>query len=59
MRRLTTDPAAAVNVVLPERIQPGLKRFRGRRAIAIKRCLRFEPHVILTSVPHRDDQVSA
>jgi hypothetical protein len=59
VRRLTADPAAAVNVVLPERIQPGLKRLRGRRAIAIKRCLLFEPHVILTSVPHRDDQHSA
>jgi len=55
VRRLTADPAAAVNVVLPERIQPGLKWLRGRRAIAIKRCLLFEPHVILTSVPHRDD----
>ena len=55
VRRLTVDPGAAVNVVLPERIQPGLKRLRGRRAIAIKRCLLFEPHVILTSVPHRDD----
>jgi hypothetical protein len=59
VRRLTADPTAAVNVVLPERIQPGLKRLRGRRAIAIKRCLLFEPHVILTSVPHRDDQASA
>ncbi len=53
VRGLTADPAAAVNVVLPERIQPGLKRLRGSRAIAIKRCLLFEPHVILTSVPHR------
>jgi hypothetical protein len=59
VRRLTADPAAAVNVVLPERIQPGLKRLRGRRAIAIKRCLLFEPHVILTSVPHRDNQPEA
>jgi hypothetical protein len=58
VRRLTADPTAAVNVVLPERIQPGLKRLRGRRAIAIKRCLLFEPHVILTSVPHRDDQTA-
>ena len=56
VRKLTADPAAAVNVVLPERIQPGLKRLRGRQAIAIKRCLLFEPHVILTSVPHQDDQ---
>ena len=55
VRRLTAEPGAAVIVVLPERIQPGLKRLRGRRAIAIKRCLLFEPHVILTSVPHRDD----
>ncbi len=54
VRRLTADPAAAVNVVLPERIQPGPKRLPGRRAIAIKRCLLFEPHVILTSVPHRN-----
>ncbi len=59
VRQLTADPAAAVNVVLPERIQPGLKRLRGRRAIAIKRCLLFEPHVILTSVPHRDDSPAA
>jgi hypothetical protein len=59
VRQLTADPSAAVNVVLPERLQPGLKRLRGRRAIAIKRCLLFEPHVILTSVPHRDDQASA
>jgi hypothetical protein len=59
VRRLTADPTAAVNVVLPERIQPGLKRLRGRRAIAIKRCLLFEPHVILSSVPHRDDPASA
>ena len=59
VRGLTADPTAAVNVVLPERIQPGLSRLRGRRAIAIKRCLLFEPHVILTSVPHRDDLLSA
>jgi hypothetical protein len=59
VRKLTADPTAAVNVVLPERIQPGLKRLRGRRAIAIKRCLLFEPHVILTSVPHRDISPSA
>jgi hypothetical protein len=26
---------------------------RGRRALAIKRCLLFEPHVILSSVPYR------
>ena len=58
VRKLTADPAAAVNVVLPERIQPGLKRLRGRRAIAVKRCLLFEPHVILTSVPHRDDSTT-
>lgn len=56
VRKLTADPSAAVNVVLPERIQPGLKRLRGRRAIAVKRCLLFEPHVILTSVPHQGDQ---
>src|SRR4051794_5494637 len=51
VRKLTADPEAAVNVVLPERIDTGLRRLRGPRAIAIKRCLLFEPHVILSSVP--------
>jgi hypothetical protein len=51
VRGLTADPDAAVNVVLPERLRPSLPRFRGRRALAIKRCLLFEPHVILSSVP--------
>jgi hypothetical protein len=40
-----------VNIVLPERIDTGLRRLRGPRAIAIKRCLLFEPHVVLSSVP--------
>ena len=53
VRRLTADPATAVNIVLPERIDTGLRRLRGPRAIAIKRCLLFEPHVILSSVPTR------
>jgi hypothetical protein len=53
VRKLTADPAIAVNVVLPERIDTGLRRLRGPRAIAIKRCLLFEPHVILSSVPTR------
>jgi hypothetical protein len=51
VRKLTADPEAAVNVILPERIDTGLRRLRSRRAIAIKRCLLFEPHVILSSVP--------
>lgn len=51
VRRLTDDPGTAVNVVLPERIHPSLRWLRGRRALAIKRCLLFEPHVILSSVP--------
>jgi hypothetical protein len=51
VRTLTADPDAAVNVVLPERLRPSMPRFRGRRALAIKRCLLFEPHVILSSVP--------
>jgi hypothetical protein len=55
-RALTEDPDASVNVVLPERIDVNLKWLRGRRALAIKRCLLFEPHVILTSVPHRADR---
>jgi hypothetical protein len=50
-RRLTDDPAIGLNVVLPERIDTSLHRLRGRRALAIKRCLLFEPHVILSSVP--------
>ena len=51
VRRLTADESAAVNVVLPERLQANLPRLRSRRAINVKRCLLFEPHVILTSVP--------
>jgi hypothetical protein len=54
VRKLTADPETAVNVVLPERIDTGLRRLRGPRAIAIKRCLLFEPHVILSSVPTRE-----
>jgi hypothetical protein len=53
VRKLTADPAIAVNVVLPERVDTGLRRLRGPRAVAIKRCLLFEPHVILSSVPTR------
>jgi hypothetical protein len=54
VRQLTADPDAAVNVVLPERLHPNLPRLRGRRALAVKRCLLFEPHVILSSVPFQD-----
>ncbi|MGN6797162.1 MAG: hypothetical protein ACTHKS_03330 [Gaiellaceae bacterium] len=54
VRRLTADPGSAVNIVLPERLHANLPRLRGRRAIAIKRCLLFEPHVILSSVPHSE-----
>ena len=53
VRKFTADPAIAVNIVLPERIDTGLRRLRGPRAVAIKRCLLFEPHVILSSVPTR------
>jgi hypothetical protein len=52
VRGLTVEDGVAVNIVLPERLQPSLPRLRGRRALAIKRCLLFEPHVILSSVPH-------
>jgi hypothetical protein len=51
VRGLTDDPSAGVNVVLPERLHTNMKMLRGRRALAIKRCLLFEPHVILSSVP--------
>lgn len=51
VRKLTIDPEAAVNVILPERLDAGLRRLRSRRTIAIKRCLLFEPHIILSSVP--------
>lgn len=53
VRRLTADPASAVNVVLPERLHESMRLLRGRQALAIKRCLLFEPHVILSSVPFR------
>src|SRR4051794_6793817 len=51
VRKYTADPDLAVNVVLPEKIDTGVRRLRGPRALAIKRCLLFEPHVILSSVP--------
>jgi hypothetical protein len=54
VRQLTADDGAAVNIVLPERLHANLPRLRGRRAIAVKRCLLFEPHVILSSVPHSE-----
>lgn len=54
VRDYTSDPATGLNVVLPERIHPSLPRLRSRRALAIKRCLLFEPHVILSSVPLQD-----
>jgi hypothetical protein len=54
VRGLTADAAAVVNIVLPERLHANLPRLRGRRAIAVKRCLLFEPHVILSSVPKPD-----
>jgi hypothetical protein len=55
VRRLTEERQhCVVNVVLPERLQPSLPRLRGRQALAIKRALLFEPHVILSSVPHSE-----
>lgn len=54
VRERTGDPGTVVNVVLPERLHESLPRLRGRRALAIKRLLLFEPHVILSSVPHQD-----
>jgi hypothetical protein len=54
VRGLTADEGSVVNVILPERLHANLPRLRGRRAIAVKRCLLFEPHVILSSVPHSE-----
>ena len=54
VRELTADPETAVNIVLPERVQSNMKLLRNREGLELKRCLLFEPHVILSSVPHRD-----
>ncbi len=54
VRELTADPETAVNIVLPERVQSNMKFLRNREGLELKRCLLFEPHVILSSVPHRD-----
>lgn len=59
VRKYTADATVAVNVVLPEKIDTGLRRLRGPRALAIKRCLLFEPHVILSSVPTKSSQSAA
>jgi hypothetical protein len=53
VRALTAEEGSAVNIVLPERIRENMRFLRGRRALAIKRLLLFEPHVILSSVPYR------
>ena len=53
VRGLTTKEGTAVNNILPERIRENMRYLRGRRALAIKRLLLFEPHVILSSVPYR------
>ncbi|MGH3050144.1 MAG: hypothetical protein ACRDLK_08300, partial [Gaiellaceae bacterium] len=55
VRRLTRERGSEVNIVLPERLHANLPWLRGRRALAIKRLLLFEPHVILSSVPHPDE----
>lgn len=54
LRQLTADGATAANLVLPERLTGGAKQLRSPRTLALKRALLFEPHVILSSVPHRD-----
>ena len=47
VRKLTADPAAAVNVVLPERLHPSLRWLRSRRARPRSRagaaCLSVDP----------------
>jgi hypothetical protein len=53
VRGLTEDEGAAVNIILPERIRENMRFLRSRRALAIKRLLLFEPHVILSSIPYR------
>ncbi len=52
LRDLTAADGTVVNVVLPERLHANLRRLRSREALAVKRCLLFEPSVILSSVPH-------
>ena len=52
VRQLTADPASPSTSSCPSGSHESLRRLRGRRALAIKRCLLFEPHVILSSVPY-------
>jgi hypothetical protein len=56
VRGITSDPEAAVVLVLPELIFSGAARLlHNQRAFYLKRLLLFEPRVILASVPYRLD----
>jgi amino acid transporter len=54
IRDLTSDPALAVSVVMPELVVRGWRRLlHNQRALYVKRLLLFEPRVILSSVPYQ------
>jgi hypothetical protein len=54
IRGLTSDPALAVSVVMPELVVRGWRRLlHNQRALYVKRLLLFEPRVILSSVPYQ------
>ncbi len=54
IRGLTSDPALAVSIVMPELVVRGWRRLlHNQRALYVKRLLLFEPRVILSSVPYQ------
>jgi phage baseplate assembly protein W len=53
---MTSDPATAGVVVMPELVFSGMSRaLHNQCAFYIKRMLLFEPRVMLASVPYRLD----
>jgi amino acid transporter len=54
LRAITAQPDAVAVVVMPELIFRGWRRLlHNQRAVYVKRLLRFEPRVILVTVPYR------
>jgi amino acid transporter len=54
VRGITSDPTAAIVLIMPELIFSGPARLlHNQRALYLKRLLLFEPRVILASVPYR------